>query len=86
MRSVGDSIHEATLCIELRTLFNREDLRSIAIGVLQIVTHIFQGSCREHIIVVGKAFELYVTMLRMPAEHPGLPANAGHTTDMGEVW
>lgn len=86
IRSVGDAVHEATLCIELRTLFNREDLRSIAIGVLAIVSHIFQASRREHIGVVGKAFELYGTMLRTPAENHDHQANTGHTTDMGEIW
>lgn len=80
IRSAGDVVHEATLCIELRTLFDREDLLSIAIGVLEIVNHTFQGSRREHISVVGQAFELYAAMLRMSAENPG------HTTDMGEIW
>lgn len=86
IQSVGDAVHEATLCIELRSLFNREDLRSIAIGVLKIVSHIFQTSRREHIGVVGKAFELYATMLRMSAENSDLQANAGHAIDMGETW
>lgn len=86
IRSAADTVHEATLCIELSILFNREDLLSIAIGVLEIVGHIFQASRREHISVVGKAFELYATILRMPAENPDLQANAGHTTDMGEIW
>lgn len=86
IRSVGDAVHEATLCIELRTLFNRDDLRSIAIGVLEIVSHIFRASRREHIGVVGKAFELYATMLRMPAENSGLQANVSHTTDSEEIW
>lgn len=86
IRSVGNAVHEATLCIELRILFNREDLRSIAIGVLELVSHIFQGSRRVHIGVAGKAFELYATMLQMSAENLDLQANAGHATDMGEIW
>lgn len=63
-----DVAHEAARCIDLGTLCDCEDLLSIAIGVLEIVSHICQRSHREHISIFGKAFELYAAMLRVPGE------------------
>lgn len=84
IQAVGDVVQEARRCIELGTLCDREDLPSIGIGVLKIMGHICQRSQREHINLVGIAFELYATMLRIPGEDPDFQANADHAS--GDIW
>lgn len=84
MHSVGDVVQEASRCIELGTICGREDLASIAIGVLEIIINICQRSDREHINLVGNAFGLYATMLRNPGDDPNFQANADLTTDSPE--
>ncbi|KAI7781488.1 uncharacterized protein LA080_014664 [Diaporthe eres] len=87
IQSVGDAVQEATRCIELGTLRDREDLPSIAIGVLDIMIHVFRRSQREHINLVGNAFGLYVTMLRTPGEDPDVQENADHASEkFGDVY
>lgn len=87
IQSVGDAVQEATRCVELGTLIcDCEDLPSIAIGVLEIMTHICQRSHREHINLVGNAFGVYATMLRIPGGFPGYQADADPIRDtLGEI-
>lgn len=87
IQSIGDVVQEATRCIELGTLRDREDLPSIAIGGLDIMIHVFRRSQREHINLVGNAFGLYATMLRTPGEDPDVQENADHASEkFGDVY
>lgn len=64
IRSAKHVVLEAGRCIELENHCNYRDLVSMAIGVSEVMSHIYQRIPTGHVSLFGKAFGLYATMLQ----------------------